>query len=212
MRRGLRVDVGDRDPRRARDARDFRAHGADRAVSQYRDRLSREVRDLRGVDRVAQGVQESADARRHDVPVERDDVVRGNHHVLREAAVLVDPQNARVLADMPLSRPARPAVAAGDVHLGRDVQSFAQVLALRLRAEPDDLAAELVSIDARGLHDRRHRLVPLVDVTIGSADRGRENPDEHLSGAGTRHWHRLDLRSLPPRQRLRLDDSRHASR
>ena len=209
MRGRVRVDLGDGDPGRAGDSGDLGAHRADRPVAEDRDGLARQVRDLRRVDGIAQGVQERADSRRHHLAVEGDDVEGRDRDVLGEAAVAVNPEDPRVLADVPLFRPAGAAVAAAYVHLGRNVLAFMEMRQGPARPERRDLAAELVSVDPRRLDHPGHGLVPLVDVLVRSADGRREHPDEDLRLAGLGNGHTLDFRGFGTRSRLDLDHGMH---
>ena len=212
MRGGEAVDLGDGDARGAGDARDLGAHGADRPVAQHRDGLAGEVRDLRRVDGVAERVEERADLGRDHRGVERHDVERGHDDVLREAAVAVNAEDPGVLADVALSGAAGTARAAGHVHLGGDVLADLEVRPLAARPERDDLAAELVAVDARRLDHARHRRVPLVDVFVGAADGGGEDLDEDLGLAGDGNGDGPDLGGGGAGGGLGLDDGRHLRR
>ena len=206
---GEAVDLGDGDARGSGDARDLGAHGADRSVAEDGDRRPGEVGDLRGVDGVAERVEEGADLGRDDPAVERDDVERGHLDVLREAAVAVDAEDPGVLADVAAAGQAGAARAVGDVHLGRDVLADLEMRALAAGTERDDLAAELVAVDARRLDHARHRRVPLVDVLVRAADGGGDDLDQHLGLAGDGNGDGLDLGGGRAGGGFRLDDGGH---
>src|SRR5262249_7694615 len=141
--------------------------------------------------------------------VERDDVERGHLDVLGEAAVAVDAEDLRVLADVAAAGQAWAARAVGDVHLGRDGLADVEVRGLAAGSARGGLATELVAVDARRLDQARHRRVPLVDVSVRAADGGGDDLDEDLGLAGNGNGNGLDLCGGGTGGGFGLDDGGH---
>jgi hypothetical protein len=89
-----------------------------------------------------------------------------------------------------VARAALIALAADDVHLRGDVVADGErafVCARRAIAERLDETAEFVSVNARRLHLRTDRRIPVIDVFVGAADGGAGDADQDLAGTRFRH-------------------------
>jgi len=103
--------------------------------------------------------------------VELPDIWGGNFHELRECAVLIDADDAQVLADVRFAQPALVAVAAIHVHFGAD--EIALLDCGYFVADALDDAAEFVAQGQGRLDAPLRPAVPAVNVQVGSADRSR---------------------------------------
>ena len=182
VRGGEGVDLGDRDAGGARDARDLGAHRADRTVARGPPRTcrrgrrpascGRRCRARRGTRPTFGGI---------DVPVERHDVEGRHDHVLREAAVAVHAEDPRVLADVAAARCGRGGSAPQVTCISAETYwPSSRCGPLAARPEGDDLAAELVAVDARRLDHPGHRRRPTGRCACPSRRRRSRAPDQDL--------------------------------
>ena len=208
---GVITDVGHDDGARAAVLRDCRGHGADGAKAGDGDRLAGQVTDRRGVDGVAECIEERADAQRN-VGAELYHVCRRHFHEFGERAILVQSVDSRAIADVAVAAAAARAFTADDVHLGGDVVADLEmsfVRALRARAKLFDEAAELVAVDARRRDFVADRRIPVIDVFVGAADGRGGDADQHLIGAGFGNWAIADGCALGTIDGGRFDDGEH---
>ena len=152
---------------------------------------------LNRVHRVPQRVEESADCKWNDRAIETHDVPRGHDHVIGERAVGVETDDPGVAADVALPRETLPADAASHVHLRRGVVALSQIGTPRLGADGVDLPAELVAVDPRRDDHLSHGRIPVIDVTIGPADRGCADLEPDLALAWLRNSDFADLGARP---------------
>ena len=78
-----RVDVGDHDLARADALRDQRAHDADRPGAGDQHVLADEIEGQRGVDRIAERIEDRGDLVGHVVGDRHDIVLRDGRHIRR---------------------------------------------------------------------------------------------------------------------------------
>ena len=106
-------------------------------------------------------------------------------HVLRERPVPIDAEDAIILAHMRLSGATLEALATCDVRLGRNV--IAHLDERHVRADFHDLAAHFMANDAWRMDAAVRPGIPIVNMGIGSAERGGCDADD---GVG-RAWFRI---------------------
>ena len=162
---------------RPRVAGDHCRHDPDRACARDEHVLTEHRERERGVDRVAERVEDGG-----HIEVDSGLVaphVRGRQRdVLGERARVV---HADAVGAGALNPPARHTVAAAttdEMALAAHEVALGEIL--HVRAERDDLADELVTDHEWRRHILLSPAVPLVDVQVGPADPGPQHADEHL--------------------------------
>jgi hypothetical protein len=159
-------------------------HQPDRAAAGDQHGLPRNRPGKNRVHRVAQRIENRAVTlgnRRIKFP----DVRRGNLHEFRERAVLIDPDDPQILANVRLAQSALMAMAAVDVHLRAD--KIAGLDRGNFLAHALHVAAKLMSQRHRRLDPPLRPAIPAVDVQIGPADGRRLHPHEHVRRPDRRH-------------------------
>jgi len=124
--------------------------------------------------------------------------------ILCETTVRVYASEEHSFADVSVTSPTLEAFATEDVGLAGDNIAFAKVR--DLLAYLDDFSGELVSHDHWRLDFVPDRFVRVVDVHVGSTNRGGFYPDENVSETGLGCWPLLEDR---PGNGRRLYDSVH---
>ena len=162
---------------RAAVTRDRDRHDADRTRPRDQHILAYDVERQRRMRRIAERIED-----RGDVVVDRvrqlEHVGGRQREVLGERTRMVDADPERIAAQVPPAGAAIAAMAAGDVTLARD--AIADLEAAHFAAEFDDLARIFVP-DGHGHRDGFLRPgIPVVDMHVGSADRGLPDLDEHI--------------------------------
>ncbi len=162
--------------------------------------------DVAGEDcmyRIAQRVENRCILLRNG-RVELPDIALGDNDILGEGTIGVDTNDLYVLTDVRFSNAALQALAAGDVHLGRDEVAFLHAGDVFAYGFHD--AAKLVAGDERRVNTTLSPLVPVVDVQVGAADRSDLDIDEDFIGSKFGAGNFTDLCAG---SRLRLYDSKH---
>ena len=186
-------------------ARDGASHDADRPGPGDQHVLADEIEGERGVDRVAERIEDRAELV-VDVVGQRHDVERRHAHVFGESAGDVDADAARLGIEMVAPAARGAALHADHVALAR--HALADLEAPDVGAELGDLARIFVA----DRHRRRDRLlrpfVPVEDVHVGAADAGLVDLHQHVVGADLG-----DRLLFEPEARLRLflDEGAHAA-
>ena len=182
-----------------------RGHDADRPGPGDQHVLADEIEGERGMDRVAERIEDRAKFV-VDVVGQRHDVERRHPHIFGEGAGDVDADAARLGIEMIAPAARRPAPHADHVALAR--HALADL-------EPPDIGAEfgdLARIFVADRHRRRDRLlrplVPVEDMDVGAADAGLVDLHQHVVGADL--GDRL-LREPQARLRLFLDEGAHGA-
>ena len=162
------VDVGDDDVAGADMADDRGRHRADRAGAGDQHVLADHVQLQRGVDGVAERIEDRGDVEIDAVGVVPD-IGIGNGDIFGEGAGAVDADAAGVRAQVPPAGHAVAAAAADDVALAAR-RSSPGVIVVDVLADLDDLADEFVADHHRHGNRLLRPLVPFVDVQVGAAD------------------------------------------
>ena len=162
---------------RADMASDCAGHDADRAGPGDQHILAHEVEGERGMDRVAERIEDRAEFI-VDVVGQGHDVERGHPHEFGEGAGDVDADAARLGIEMIAPAARRPAPHADHVAFAR--HPLADLEPLDVGADGGDLAR----IFMPDRHRRRDRLprpfVPVEDVDVGAADPGLVHFDQNI--------------------------------
>ena len=193
------VGVGDDDVAGAGVAGDGGSHNADGAGAGDEHVLAEHREGERGVDGVAEGIEDGSDFGR-DAGGVMPDVRHGQDDELREGAVARNTDAAGVGAEMAASGEAVAAASADDVTFaadelaGRDIE--------HIGADRDDFANELMADDQADGDGLRGPGVPVEDVEIGSADAGEEDADFDVVDA---HFGLGNVLEPKPRSGFRLD-------
>ena len=178
-----RVDVGDDDMARADMAGDGAGHDADRPGPGDQHVLADEVEGERGMDGVAERIEDRAELV-VDVVGQRHDVERRHAHIFGEGAGDVDADAARLRVQV-IAPAARGAASHADhVALARD--ALADPEALHVRANFGDLARIFMPDRHRGRDRLPRPLVPVEDVDVGAADPGLVHLHQHVVGTDVR--------------------------
>ena len=149
-------------------------HDADRASACDENVFAQDRKGERGVDGVAQGVEDSSDLVR-DAGRVAPDVGHGDDDVLSEGSVAIDADSESVGAEVPAAGEAVAAATADDVAFAADELADREIG--DVGADGYDFSDELVA-DDEALADRGLGPgVPIVDVEVGSADAGVEDAD-----------------------------------
>ena len=135
-----------------------------------------------------------------DAGVELPDVGGGDADVVGECPIGIDAEDFDELADVRLAAAALQAVSAGDVHFGGD--EVADLDAGDQFADGGDRARELMAGDVGRLDARLRPLVPVVDVQVGSADRGGFDSHEDVRGGADGRYGHLRAFPFPARRRV----------
>src|SRR5262245_46326325 len=188
------VDVGDHDVARASKADDRDGHQANRtgAGDQYICSQHREAE--RGVDGVAEGVEDGGDIKR-DVGGMLPDVGHRQGDVLGESAVAVDTDALCVRAEVTPSGHAVAAAPTDQMPLAAD--EIARMKVVDVTTDLDNLADELVPDDQRDRDCALRPGVPVVDVEIRATDPSAEDADEQVVNADYRLWDILEPQAWP---------------
>ena len=177
------IHVGDDDVPGARVAHDRGGHDPDRPGARDQHVLPEHGERERGVDGVAEGVEDrghvQVDARRV-LP----DVRHGQRDELGERARAVDADALGVRAEVPAAGHAVAAATAHEVALAADEVTGREVV--DVRSDLDDLAHELVADDHRHRDRALRPGVPGADVQVGAADAGALDADQHVVDADLR--------------------------
>jgi hypothetical protein len=168
------VGIGDDDEARTGVASDCGGHDADGAGSGNQDIFAEHGKRERGVDGVAEGVEDRGDLVRHAVAVDPD-VRHREDNVFGERAVAVDADSEGVGAEMAAAGETVAATSADDMAFAADELTDGDVG--YVRAGGDDLADELVADGEPVLDGGAGPGVPVVDVKVGAADAGGEYAD-----------------------------------
>jgi hypothetical protein len=181
-------------------------HDADRPGAGDQHVLADEVEGERGMDRVAERIEDRAELV-VDVVGQRHDVERRHPHVIREGAGDVDADAARLGVEMIAAAACGPALHPDHMALARD--TLADLEAPDVGADRGDLARIFMAHD----HRRRDRLprpvVPVEDVHVGAADPGLVHLHQHVLGPDL--GNRL-LRQPEAGFRLFFDEGAHGTR
>ena len=165
-------------------------HQPDRAGTADQHVLAQDREGERGVDRVAERVEDRRDLLVDARPVVPD-VGHRQRHVLGERPVASDAETDGVGAQVAAAGEAVAASSADDVAFARD--EVARLEVRDVRPDLDDLADELVA-DHERRGDRLGRPgVPRFDVEVGAADAGLVDPDQDVVDANGRHRHVTQL-------------------
>ena len=133
------------------------------------DVLAEDREGERGVDRVAERVEDRGDLLVDALPVVPD-IGHRQGHVLGEGPVAADAQADRLGAQVAAAGQAVPAAAADHVALARDEVARDEVGRGHVAADLGDLADELVADDERRLDGPCRPGIPRFDVEVGAAD------------------------------------------
>src|SRR4029077_6472608 len=155
------------------------------------------------VHRVPQGIQNRPIMFRNR-RIQLPDVRRRNLHKLRERAILINPDNPQILADVRFAQPALVAMPAIDVHLRAD-----KIPRLHRRdffSNPLHHAAKFMPQRYRRFDASLRPPVPSINVQVRPANRRRAHAHQHIRGTNRRH--RRILKRKPAR-RLHLAQSLH---
>ena len=174
------VRLADDDVARAGVAGDGRRHQPDRAGAADQHVLAEDRERERGVDRVAERVEDRGDLLVDARPVVPD-VGHRQRDVLGERAVAADAEPDRVGAQVAPAGQAVPAAAAHDVTLARD--EVARMEVGHVATDLDDLADELVADDERRLDRPGGPRIPRLDVEVRAADARLVDPDQDVVDA-----------------------------
>ena len=185
-------------------ARDGRGHQPDRAGADDEHVLAEDREGERGVDRVAERVEDRGDLLVDARPVVPD-VGHRQDDVLGERPVAPDAEPDRVGAQVPAAGEAVAAAAADDVALAADEVAGREVG--DVAADLDDLADELVADDERRLDRLLRPRIPGVDVQVRAADAGLVDADQDVVDAHRRLGHVAQLEARAGRG---LDQGVHA--
>ena len=153
--------------RRAGGFGDCDSHQTNRAAAGDQHFASGQVGGEGGVDRVTEVLQHARDLGRHVGRV--DPQVASRHgNVLGPAAVAVDADDLRVLADVSVAGAALRAFAADDMALGGNKIALAYLR--HVASHGHDMAAQLVTHHQGRVDALARPFIPFVDVQIGAAD------------------------------------------
>ncbi len=136
--------------------------------------------------------------------IELPDIRFRNHHVFGERPIGVDADDLHLLADVRFARAALQAFAAGDVHFGGNKIAFLH--ARNFVAERGHLAAKFMPRNQRRMNAVLRPAIPVVNVQIGSADRGYLHLDQYIAAPEGRNLYLADVRSG---RCFRFDDRQH---
>ena len=165
---------------RADMARDRARHDADRPGPGDQHVLADEIEGERGMDRVAERIEDRAELV-VDVVGQRHDVERRHAHIIGEGAGDVDADAARLGIEMIAPAARGPAPHADHMAFAR--HALADLEAPHVGAERGDLTRIFVA-DGHRRRDRLLRpLVPVEDMDVGAADAGLVHFDQHVVGA-----------------------------
>ena len=185
-------------------ANDRAGHDADRPGASDEHVLAQDWERERGVDGVAEWVEDGGHVA-VDLGIVVPDIGHRQGDVLGESARPIDADAFRVLAQMPAAGKTIPAAAADDVPFAAD--DFAGMKVGHVRADRDDLPDELVADDHRHRDRLPRPVIPFVDVYVGATDAGAVHLDEHVVDPDVRLRHVLQPQS---RFRLVFDERFHA--
>ena len=195
-RQAVRIDIGDHGVARAGVPRHGRRHDADGAGAGDQHVLAQHGEGKRGVDGVAEGVEDGRDVERNRFVV-APDVGHGQRDVFGERARTVYPHALGVSAQVAAAGEAIAAQAADHVAFPADQVAGEEVH--HVGPGLDDPADELVT-DRHGHGDGLLRpLVPPVDVHVGAANARAQHLDEHVVDAdfGDVHFPEPEARLAP---------------
>jgi hypothetical protein len=174
------VGIGDDDVTRAGVTDDGCSHDSDRAGSGDEDVFAEDREGERGVDGVAEGIEDGGYFER-DAGRVLPDVGHGQDDELGEGSVAIDSDTHGVGAEVATASETVAAAAADYVAFAGDDGSDGEVF--DVGADGDDFADEFVADDEAGLDDGACPGVPLVDVEVGAADAGVEYADLYVVDA-----------------------------
>jgi hypothetical protein len=148
--------------------------------------LADQIEGKRGVDRIAQRIEDCRDFIRHIVG-DRHYIVLRDRKVFGECAGTIYADAQRVAAQMAPARSAVSAMAADDMSLAR--YALADFVFSDGCAEIRDGSDKFMAGDHGNRHGLLRPLVPIVDMNVGAADRVFFDLDQHVVRAdlGKRH-------------------------
>ncbi len=129
----------------------------------------------------------------------------GDGNILREGPIAIHAQYLHIAADMRLTRPALITVPAGNMGLGSDKIPWDNLR--HLTPNLDHLSRELMPKDTRHLHAILSPGIPIVDMHVSSADRGRFDLHQYIARPNPRYINqsnRCSRRCLSLEGRLHL--------
>src|SRR5712672_273580 len=159
-------------------------HQPNRPAARNQHRLPRNRAGQHRMHRVSQWVQDCPVMFRNR-GVQLPNVRFRNFHELRERAILVNPDNPQILADMRFAQPALVTVAAVDVHLCAN--KIPRLHGRHFFAGSLHNSAKFVPQRYRRLDSPLRPPVPPVYMQISPANRGRAHPHQHLARSNRRH-------------------------
>ena len=175
------VGVGDDDVAGSGMAGDGGGHDADGAGSGDEDVFAEDGEGERGVDGVAEGIEDGGDVSR-DVGGVTPDVGHGKDDVFGEGPGAVDADSAGEGAEMAAAGEAVATASADDVAFAGDEVAGFEVV--DVGADLGDFADEFVADDEGDGDGFLRPGVPVVDVEVGAADAGLEDADFDVVDAG----------------------------
>ncbi len=178
-------------------------HDADGARTRDEHILAHEIEGKRGVNGVAQGIENGADLI-VDFGGKMNGVKGGKLQIFRKGAGNVHSHALGVGIEMEMTGPRHAAFHSGEMALARDPVSHLD--SADVRADGFDDAAELVTHDHRHGNGFASPFVPVPNVDIGAADTGLHHLDQHVIGA--HHRNRL-VAHLQTRRRFGLHQCTH---
>ena len=188
---------------RADMAGDGGCHDADGAGVGDQHVLPHQIEGQRGVNRIAERVEDCADLI-VDLIGQRHDIEGGQAQILGEGALFVDADPTSCRVQMELPGPALPRLLADQMPLAGTALSDGQPLDIA----PDlhDLAGEFVARDKAQRNRPRRPVVPVPDMDVGAADAGLADADQHVIRPDLRHRAMVQPK---PGSRLRLCQRLH---
>ena len=177
------TDIGGDNCRGSGRAGDGGGEEAGRAAPGDQDCVAGEILHECRIDRIAQRFLQAGQFRRNVRRCLPEDGLRQDD-LVGKRSIQINAEDAIVLTHMGLAGTALKAGATGQVRFGCDiVAGFHQT---DIRSNRDHLATHFMTDDAWRMDPTVGPGVPIVDVSISSAERRRFDPDHGVVGAG--HW------------------------
>ncbi len=179
----VRIHVRDDHMARARMLRHRRGHNSDRTSAGNKHVLTKHGEGERGVDGVAERIEDACDFRVHSIPV-HPHVGHGERNVFGEGARPIDSDAAGVRAKVTAAGEAVAASPANDVAFAAD--DLARKEVGDIGANGDNFAHELMANRHGHRNGAARPIVPVQDVDVGAADGGSIHADQNVVDADLR--------------------------
>ena len=171
------IEIGDHDVAGSGMSGNRRSHDSDRASSRDQNVFTEHVERQRGVDSIAERIEDRCRVAIH-AGVVPPDIRHWQNDEFRETARPVDTDSGRVGTEVPASSHTVAASPADNMPFSGN--EFAGMKVIHIRADCDDLPDKLMTNDQRNGNRLLRPLIPVEDVNVSAADAGSQDPDQDI--------------------------------